>query len=52
MAKPQFREFPFETDVFEKCPRVEKAILIAVAESYCKVYLPRIGKDHGYYRSK
>ncbi len=32
--KPQFREFPFETQVFDKYSRVEKAILTAVAESY------------------
>jgi hypothetical protein len=40
MAKPQFREFPFETYVFEKCSRVEKAILIAVAESYLQGISP------------
>ena len=34
LLKPQFREFPFETQVFEKYSRVEKAILTAVAESY------------------
>ncbi|AKB54503.1 hypothetical protein A9239_03350 [Methanosarcina sp. A14] len=34
MLKPQFREFPFETQVFEKYSRVEKSILAAVAESY------------------
>jgi transposase-like protein len=32
--KPQFREFPFETQAFDKYSRVEKAILAAVAESY------------------
>jgi hypothetical protein len=40
MATPQFREFPFETDVFEKCPQVEQAILIAVAESYLQGISP------------
>lgn len=34
LLKPQFREFPFETQVFEKYSRVEQAILSAVAESY------------------
>ncbi len=34
MLKPQFREFSFETQVFDKYSRVEKAILTAVAESY------------------
>ena len=36
LLKPQFREFPFETQVFEKYSRVEKAILAAVSESYRK----------------
>ena len=34
LLKPQFREFPFETQIFEKYSRVEQAILSAVAESY------------------
>lgn len=34
LLKPQFREFPFETEVFQKYSRVEKAILTAVTESY------------------
>lgn len=34
LLKPQFREFPFETQVFEKYSRVEKSILAAVSESY------------------
>jgi len=34
LLKPQFREFPFETQVLEKYSRVEKAILTAVSESY------------------
>lgn len=34
LLKPQFREFPFETEVFEKYSRVEQAIFSAVAESY------------------
>ncbi|QCR18026.1 transposase, partial [Methanosarcina mazei] len=34
LLKPQFREFPFETQIFEKYSRVEQSILSAVAESY------------------
>jgi putative transposase len=34
LSKPQFREVPFETQVFERYSRVENAILTAVAESY------------------
>ena len=34
LLKPQFHEFPFETEVFQKYSRVEKAILTAVTESY------------------
>jgi len=34
LLKPQFREFPFETQVFDKYSRVEKSILAAVSESY------------------
>ncbi|AKB35230.1 Mobile element protein [Methanosarcina siciliae C2J] len=34
LLKPQFREFPFETQIFDKYSRVEQAILSAVAESY------------------
>ena len=34
LSKPQFREFSFETKVFEKYSRVEKAILTAITESY------------------
>jgi transposase-like protein len=34
LLKPQFREFPFETQVFEKYSIIEKAILAAVSESY------------------
>ena len=34
LFKPQFREFSFKTEVFEKYSRVEKAILTAVTESY------------------
>jgi len=34
LKKPQFREMPFETRVFERYSRVEKALISAVAESY------------------
>ena len=34
LSKPQFREFPFETQIFEKYSRVEKSILTEVSESY------------------
>jgi transposase-like protein len=34
LDKPQFREFPFRTQVFDRYSRVEKSLRIAVAESY------------------
>ena len=34
LDKPQFREFPFETKVFERYSRVEQALLMVIAESY------------------
>jgi putative transposase len=34
LDKPQFREVPFETKVFERYSRVEQALLMAIAESY------------------
>jgi transposase-like protein len=34
LDKPQFREVPFRTQVFDKYSRVEKSLRIAVAESY------------------
>ena len=34
LKKPQFREFPFETELFGKYARVEKALVNAIAESY------------------
>jgi putative transposase len=34
LDKPQFREFPFETKVFERYSRVEQSLMIAIAESY------------------
>jgi putative transposase len=34
LDKPQFRDVPFRTQVFDKYSRVEKSLRIAVAESY------------------
>jgi len=34
LNKPQIREFPFQTKVFDRYQRVEKAMINAVAESY------------------
>jgi transposase-like protein len=34
LKKPQFREMPFETKVFDKYSRVERALINAVIESY------------------
>lgn len=34
LNKPQFREIPFETKVFDRYSRVEKALINAVLESY------------------
>ncbi len=34
LEKPQFREFPFRTQVFDRYSRVEKSLQVAVAESY------------------
>ena len=34
LAKPQFREKPFETQIFGRYARVEKALVNAIAESY------------------
>lgn len=34
LDKPQFREIPFESGVFDKYSRVEKALVNAIAESY------------------
>ncbi|MCC7564889.1 MAG: IS256 family transposase [Methanomicrobiaceae archaeon] len=34
LKKPQFREFPFETQVFGRYARVEKALVNAIVESY------------------
>ena len=34
LLKPQLREFPFETQVFDRYSRVEKALRNAIVESY------------------
>jgi len=34
LDKPQFREVPFRTEVFERYSRVEKSLRVAIAESY------------------
>ena len=34
LRKPQFREVPFETQVFGRYARVEKALVNAIVESY------------------
>ncbi len=34
LKKPQFREFPFKTKVFDRHSRSEMALLMAIAESY------------------
>ena len=34
LRKPQFRELPFETQVFGRYARVEKALVNAIVESY------------------
>ena len=34
LEKPQFREIPFESKVFERYSRVEQALLMTIAESY------------------
>jgi transposase-like protein len=34
LKKPQFREFPFRTEVFARYSRVESSVRVAVAESF------------------
>ena len=34
LKKPQFREIPFQTKVFDRYSRVEKALINAIVESY------------------
>lgn len=52
LLNPQSREFSFETGVFEKYSRVEKAILTAVSESTLGVSTPSDGKDNDCFRSR
>ena len=34
LDKPQFRKFPFRTEVFDRYSRVERSLRVAIAESY------------------
>jgi len=45
LKKPQFREYPFETKVFDRYSRVEKALINAVIESYLQGVSTRRVKD-------
>ena len=36
LTKPQFREKPFETQIFGRYARVEKALVNVIAESYLR----------------
>jgi putative transposase len=45
LDKPQFREVPFRTQVFDKYSRVEKSLKIAVAESYLQGVSTRKTQD-------
>jgi len=40
LLKPQLREFPFETKIFDQYSRTEKALVNAIIESYLQVMLP------------
>ena len=45
LDKPQFREFPFKTQVFERYSRVENSLRIAVAEAYLEGIATRRVKE-------
>jgi len=45
LKKPQFREIPFNTKVFDRYSRVEKALLNAIIESYLQGVSTRRVKD-------
>jgi len=45
LRKPQFREYPFKTKVFDRYSRVEKALINAVIESYLQGVSTRRVKD-------
>jgi transposase-like protein len=36
LQKPEFREKPFQTIIFERYSRVERALILAITESYIK----------------
>jgi putative transposase len=40
LKKPQFREMPFQTKIFDRYSRVEKALINAIVESYFKESRP------------
>jgi transposase-like protein len=37
LKKPQFREFSFQTTVFDRYDRVEKSVALGIAESYIPI---------------
>ena len=45
MIRLQFREFPFQSQVFDKYSRVEKSLRIAIAESYLQGISTRRVRD-------
>lgn len=45
LKKPQFREIPFETKVFGRYSRVEKALINAIVESYLQGVSTRRAQD-------
>ncbi len=56
LKKPQIREFPFETRVFERYSRVEKALDSVILESFLDRtidgYMKFIYVDAAYYRAR
>jgi len=45
LKKPQFREIPFQTKVFDRYSRIEKALINAIVESYLQGVSTRRVKD-------
>jgi transposase-like protein len=45
LDKPQFREFPFQSQIFDRYSRVEKSLRIAIAESYLQGISTRRVRD-------
>jgi putative transposase len=45
LKKPQFREIPFQTTVFDRYSRIEKALINAIVESYLQGVSTRRVKD-------